>query len=359
VDDPDAVRLVFVNGHFVPDLSDGASAVAGLSVTALSTALHDGLDLDLAGSSSTEAGRSLSALNDALVGDGCLIELSGEATLQGPLQLLMIDVGQDTPAMAHPRNIIRLGDGARLHLIETHLALEGGLGLVNLIDRITIGAGASLRHDRLQRGESTGRLITHTTYGLSADSRLTQTVATFGGSLVRNEIEPTIEAGGAEVALSGLYLTRHRQHVDTAIRVDHRAGNGLSDQYYKGVLDDRSHAIFAGRIIVHRGAQKTNAYQSNGNLLLSPDAEIDTKPELEIFADDVKCSHGATAGELDERELFYLRSRGLDVATARCMLTYAFASDVLERFTSTAVRTQAQRALRAWLPGGEVLGGLT
>ena len=170
--------------------------------------------------------------------------------------------------------------------------------------------------------------------------------------MVRNEIEAVLEGRGIALQLNGLYLTRGRQHVDNTIQVEHAAPGSTSDQFYKGVLDDQSRAVFAGRILVRRAAQKTNAYQSNANLLLSPDAEIDTKPELEIFADDVKCSHGATAGELDERALFYLRSRGLDPATARSLLTFAFADEVLERFGQPAVARQARRELLRWLPGG-------
>jgi Fe-S cluster assembly protein SufD len=152
-----------------------------------------------------------------------------------------------------------------------------------------------------------------------------------------------------------LYLAGGRQHVDSHILVDHAAPGSTSDQFYKGILDGRSQGVFAGKIVVRRDAQKTNAYQRNNNLLLSADAEIDTKPELEIFADDVKCSHGATAGELDERELFYLRSRGLDPATARSVLTFAFAGEVLERFGHPAVARQAKASLLGRLPGGAAL----
>ena len=161
-----------------------------------------------------------------------------------------------------------------------------------------------------------------------------------------------------DLTLNGLYLTRERQHIDNAIRVVHAAPGSVSNQFYKGVLDGQSRAVFAGKIVVARDAQKTNAYQTNNNLLLSPDVEIDTKPELEIFADDVKCSHGATTGELDERELFYLRSRGLDRDTARSMLTFAFANEVIERFGNASLAAQAKRELMRWLPGGRLLEDL-
>jgi Fe-S cluster assembly protein SufD len=216
-----------------------------------------------------------------------------------------------------------------------------------------------LRHDRLQIGAADGTLIGKTHYEISADARLTQTLATLGGALVRNEIRAVLQGSRIEAAFNGMYFTRERQHVDNNIVVDHAAPGSTSDQFYKGILDGRSQGVFAGKIVVRREAQKTNAYQANNNLLLSPEAEIDTKPELEIFADDVKCSHGATAGELDERELFYLRSRGLDPATARNVLTFAFAGAVLERFTNSTVAEQAKVALLRGLPGGVALEGLT
>ena len=231
--------------------------------------------------------------------------------------------------------------------------------LTNLVNHVVIGRGGALRHDRLQIGVADGTLIGKTHYEIAADARLTQTLATLGGALVRNEISAVMLGAGIEAGFNGVYFTRGRQHVDNNILVDHAAPGSLSDQFYKGILDGQSRAVFAGKIVVRRDAQKTNAYQANNNLLLSPDAEIDTKPELEIFADDVKCSHGATAGELDERELFYLRSRGLDPATARSVLTFAFAGAVLERFANPGVARQARAALLRGLPGGAALEELT
>jgi Fe-S cluster assembly protein SufD len=358
VDDA-AATLVFVNGRLASDLSDSLSAENGMTVMSLDQALERGdpdcLDLLPAPEGEEPA---LSALNGALAAGGCLISLADHADLRGPVQLLFVSVGRDQPILISPRNLVMLGDGARLDLIESHVALGGGRNLTNLVNRIVVGRGAKLRHDRLQLGETAGSLIGRTAYRIAADARLTQSLATLGGGLVRNEIEAVVEGSRAELQLNGLYLTRDRQHVDNTIRVDHASPGSVSDQFYKGVLDGAARAVFAGKIIVRRDAQKTNAYQANNNLLLSPDVEIDTKPELEIFADDVKCSHGATSGELDERELFYLRSRGLDPDTARSMLTFAFAGEVLERFANPTVAAQAKRELLRWLPGGAQLGEL-
>jgi Fe-S cluster assembly protein SufD len=356
--EPSALRLVFVNGHLAAELSDDLSAMPGRPVRSLATALDEGdaSPFELGLESGSE--RAFSALNAAFAADGCLLRLDDGAALPGPVQLLFVSLGEDQPTLISPRNLILLGARSRLDLVETHLALGDGRPFTNLVNRFVVGRGAELNHDRLQLGELTGNQIGKTHYRISADARLTQSLATIGGALVRNEIEAVLEGSGIALGLNGLYLGRERQHIDNAIQVEHASPGSTSDQFYKGVLDGRAQAAFAGRIVVQRDAQKTNAYQANNNLLLSADAEIDTKPELEIFADDVKCSHGATAGELDERALFYLRSRGIEPATARSLLTYAFADEVLERFHHPAVARQARRGLLRWLPGGAELEGL-
>jgi Fe-S cluster assembly protein SufD len=357
-----AAHYVFVNGRFSADLSDAESAEGGAIISSIAAALERGDPAVIDAVSDADPGRAFSALNDAFAADGCLIRLVAGHALARPVQLLFVSVGQDRAAMINPRNVVSVGDGARLELIESHVALGGGAAagtLTNLVNHVAVGKSAELRHDRLQMGEAEGTLIGKTRYEVGAGARLTQTLATFGGALVRNEIGAVMQGAGIEAALNGMYFTRGRQHVDNNILVDHAAPGSVSDQFYKGILDGQSRAVFAGKIVVRRDAQKTNAYQANNNLLLSPDAEIDTKPELEIFADDVKCSHGATAGELDEHELFYLRSRGLDPATARSVLTFAFAGAVLERFTNPGAARQAKAALLHGLPGGTALEELT
>ena len=359
-----ARHLVFVNGHFSADLSDTESDVGSVNdratVKTLARALEEGDPAVVAALPQSDPERAFSALNDAFVTDGCVIRLDDGASLAYPIQLLfVVIVEQDHPRLINPRNVVIVGDGARLDLIESHVMLDGAQSLTNLVNQVVVGKGAALRHDRLQIGAGEGTVIGKTHYDISADARLTQTLATLGGALGRNEIRAAIQGSGVDAAFNGVYFTCERQHVDNNILVDHAAPGSTSDQFYKGILDGRSQAVFAGKIVVRREAQKTNAYQANNNLLLSSEAEIDTKPELEIFADDVKCSHGATAGELDERELFYLRSRGLDPVTARNLLTFAFAGAVLERFTSSAIAEQAKVALLRGLPGGAALEELT
>ena len=354
---PKARRIIFVNGHVVPGLSHVESLPAGVRAMSMARALEEMPDRVRAALAETsEDDRSFTALNAAFAASGAWIELDDGAILPEPLQLLFLTVGQPASAvMTHPRNVVRLGAGAKLRLIESHVALGDGHCLTNLVNQVRLGEGAVLDHDRLQLGRDGTSLIGKSFIDLAGGSRLRQTVATIGGALARNESEARLLGEGIDCILSGVYLPRGREHVDNLIRIHHTKPNCRSDQYYKGVLHDHARAVFAGKIIVHREAQKTNAYQKNDNLLLSDDAEIDTKPELEIYADDVKCSHGATVGELDPKALFYLRSRGLDRETAASMLTFAFAAEAIDRFADPTVRRQARQAVVARLPGGDAL----
>ncbi len=355
-------RLVFVNGHLHPGLSEVRDLPAGVTVESVADVLEQGDGEDgvvvtqlLA---DMEAVRSLSALNGAFTAGGAVVRVADGVELERPVQLVFVSVGREAdapPTMANPRNLVVLGERSRAGLIETHVALGEGRNLTNLVNRVVVGEGAELRHDRVQVGAAGGTLIGKSELQIAERARLTQTVATLGGGLTRNEIQAVLDGSGIELRLNGVYLTHDGQHVDNTIRVDHAKPNSFSDQFYKGVLDGRARAVFAGKIIVRREAQKTNAYQANNNLLLSSEAEIDTKPELEIYADDVKCSHGATAGELDETALFYLRSRGLDRTTAQSLLTYAFAGEVIERFHHEEVAGQVRREMLTWLPGGHAL----
>jgi Fe-S cluster assembly protein SufD len=356
LDEPGGTRLVFVNGRFDPALSAVPSAARGVTVGPLGVSLDQGDAAVLEVLADADQDRSLTALNDAFAADGAVIRVADGSAPRAPVHLLFVSVGGEAPGLINCRNVVIVGEQARLQVIETHVMVGAAQNLTNLISDVIVGRGAELRHERLQIGATAEALVGRTRYDVSADARLTQTVVSFGGGLVRNETYAAVRGAGSETALNGLYFARGREHVDNQILVDHAAPGSVSDQFYKGILADHAHAVFAGKIVVRRDAQKTNAYQSNNNLLLSADAEVDTKPELEIFADDVKCSHGATAGEPDERELFYLRSRGLDLATARSVLTFAFAGAVLERIAHPTIARQARHGLLARLPGGAALG---
>jgi Fe-S cluster assembly protein SufD len=350
-----ARRLIFVNGRLDRSLSHVASLPPGVEVKSVARMLEEAPERVAEAVAGLEDGRSFTALNTAFLADGAWIELADGAALEQPLQLLFLTRGQPDAVIAHPRCFLRLGQGARLHLLETHGDLGGGAALTNLVVQLELGAGAELRHDRLQRLGSAASLVGKLHGRLGAGARLTQTVATIGGALVRNESTLEIVGSGVECLLNGVYMPTGEEHVDTLIRIDHKAPGSHSDQFYKGIVDGRAHAAFQGKIVVHPDAQQTNAFQTNNNLLLSDDAELDTKPELEIYADDVKCSHGATSGDLDPLKLFYLRSRGLDEPVARSLITFAFAAEILARLGDATLKEQARRAALARLPGGLAL----
>lgn len=352
---PKARRLIFVNGHVMPELCHVESLPAGARVMSLGRALQQMPDRVRAALEEAQDDRSFTALNTAFAASGAWIELGEGVTLGEPLQLLFITVGQPAAVMSHPRNVIRLGAGARLSLIESHVGIGDGHCLTNLVSQIRVGEEAVLEHDRLELQRDGTSHIGKSFIDLGPRARYRQTVATLGGALVRNESEVRLLGEGIECLLNGTYMPQGREQVDNLIRVHHLKPNCHSDQFYKGVVDDEAHAVFAGKIIVHRDAQKTNAFQKNDNLLLSDEAEVDTKPELEIYADDVKCSHGATVGDLDPRSLFYLRSRGLDRRSAESLLIFAFAAEVIARFADPTVQRQARHAVAERLAGGAAL----
>ena len=350
-----ARRLVFINGHLVPSLSHLGGLPEGVRILSLERMAREFPDELAAELESLDDGRAFTALNAALCQSGAWIEIPEGVQLEPPLQLLFFTTGEPAAGMSHPRIILRLGAGARLHLLETRIGEPGARHLANRISDLRLGAGSELVYEELQAEGPSVTFIGKALLRLEEGARLTHNVADLGGGFLRSEIELHLLGPGIEAALNGLYLPVDREHVDSFIRVHHEAPGCHSDQFYKGVVRDRAHAVFAGRIMVYRDAQKTNAYQANSNLLLSDEAEVDTKPELEIFADDVKCSHGATVGALDPQGLFYLRARGLPKPVAESLLTYAFAGEVLERFRDPALRRLAARRVLERVPGGEML----
>jgi len=350
-----ARRLIFVNGHIVPELSHVQSLPRGVRIMSLPRALQTDQRRVAEVLGRVQDDRSFTALNAAFAGAGAWIELDDGADAEDPLQLLFLTVGQPSASMSHPRIIVQLGSGARLRMIESHVGCGAGASLTNLVSQIDLAAGSFLEHDRVELVTPDCTQIGKAYVRLDHGAKLTQTVATLGGGLVRNETEARIGGSGVDCLLNGLYHAQGREHVDNLIRVHHLAPESHSNQFYKGVVDGRGHAVFAGKVIVHQDAQKTNAYQKNDNLLLSDDAEIDTKPELEIYADDVKCSHGATCGDLDPGALFYLRSRGLPRTAAESVLTFAFAAEVIDRFADPTVRQHVRKAAIKRLPGGSDL----
>lgn len=347
----DAPRLVFVDGRFCPALSDLLTLPQGVSVRSLADAFDQGDPIlrDRLGSHADAELGAFVALNAMLAEDGVLIECGAEA--QGArLHLVSIGTGaEDAPRAYHLRHLVHVAGGARMTLFESALgATAGSCYLNNTVTEIGLDAGATLTHVRLQ-GEAISAFQVNTvavTVGEAAE--YDSFVLATGARLARNEVHATLAGAGATAHLNGAQLGDGVRHVDTTTVITHAAPACASRQTFKSVLSGRSRAVFQGKIHVHQAAQKTDGYQMNQALLLSPEAEIDAKPQLEIYADDVKCSHGATVGELDADQLFYLRSRGLPVPEARALLIEAFLADALEAVRDEALRAALAGATAAW-----------
>jgi Fe-S cluster assembly protein SufD len=296
---------------------------------------------------------SFVALNTALFRDGVLLSLPPNSVIERPIHLLNVATDRPDPVMIAPRILIVAGQGSQATIVEHYIGF-GGRSLTCPVTEIVVDEGAVIEHHRLQEAAET-RHIGALQLRLARSSAFTSHSFSVGGELIRNDVVATLAGEGADCKLNGLYLTDGRQHVDNQLRVHHAAPHCTSHQLYKGILDGTSRAVFNGRIVVDQGAQKTDAKQSNRNLLLSEGALVHSNPQLEIFADDVRCTHGSTVGRLDEDAVFYLRSRGLDRAAAESLLTFAFASEVVGRIKVEPVRRRLEERLFDLLPQGDLV----
>ncbi len=353
----DGLRAVFINGRLVPELSD-LDGDDGLQIVPLSDALAERghRALEIAGSIACVDTHPLAALNQAFVGDGVFIGVSPGAAPSRPLHLMFLSLDGGSPVAAHPRVVVDAAPESALVLIEHYTGRGEIRNLTNAVTELRLGHGAVVEHYRLQEEPATGFHIGGLHGWLERDARLISHNLHFGAALARLDVGVSLAEPGAEVVLNGLYLVDGKRHVDNHTRVDHLAPETRSDELYRGVVDDRGRAVFNGKAVVHPDAQKIEAHQSNRNLLLSREAEVDTKPELEIYADDVKCSHGATVGQLDRNALFYLLSRGISRKVARDMLTFAFAETVAVRIPLAAVRRRIEARIAGALPDARMIG---
>lgn len=351
----DAVRLVFVNGKYIESLSDARRLPKGVKVSTLREAmLHEALFLKthLAQYASDEYDPFVT-LNTALLDDGLVLHVEKNVKVDRPIYLLCVTSAPDGPVITHPRNLIVTEEGSSATIIEDYVGLdETEKYFTNAVTELVVGAKAEVHHYMIERDSAPAFNISTLTAWQGERSKLSSHSVLIGGSLVRNNVNPVLNGEHCHSLLNGLYVGRDAQHLDNNMRVEHRKANCDSRQYYKGILNDESHGVFTGRIIVSREAQKTDAVQSNQNLLLSRNARANTKPQLEIYADDVKCTHGATIGELDEKAVFYLRSRGLNDAAARGILVQAIANESLDRMDIVPLREQLQQMIAAKLPFG-------
>jgi Fe-S cluster assembly protein SufD len=297
-------------------------------------------------------GDSLGALNLAFARDGYVIEVEAGASIETPVELLHLTRAGAATVAYHTRNAIVAGAASSATVIETFLHDTATVYWSQPVTRIRVDAGATLRHYKDQNEGLKAFHTAATAVRISENGRYESFVLTTGAALSRNEIAVVLEGRGAACRLDSGYLARGRQHVDNTTAIMHAKPQTTSAEVYKGVLDEQARAVFQGRIVVEKDAQKTDGHQLNKTILLSDRAEIDTKPELEILADDVKCSHGAAAGELDENALFYLRARGIDQTDARRMLVEAFVGETLENISNVAVRAAFERRIGGWMSTG-------
>jgi Fe-S cluster assembly protein SufD len=343
----DGYCLVFVDGRFRPDLSTVPGHDAPLRAGSLRAQWEsDGRDLEkhLARHARCDV-NFFTALNTACFQDGAFVSVSANAVIEQPVQLLYLAASERPGAAVQARNLIVAHHGGSVKIIETYASLTEAPHLTNAVTELALGPEARVEHCKLQNENERAFHIATVQAVQSRHSHwLSHSIAT-GARLARNQIQTLFTAEGGEAILSGLYLARGEQLIDHHTVVDHAQPRCESHEFYYGILAGRAHGVFNGKIFVRQDAQKTNAKQTNRNLVLSEHALINTKPQLEIFADDVKCTHGATVGQLNEEALFYLRSRGIGAELARRMLVRAFANDAVERITLAPVRAHLEQLL--------------
>lgn len=339
-------RLVFVNGRFAPELSELEALPDGIEVINLSEALtNENLEAHLGRYADRERDAFV-ALNTGLWEDGALVRTRRGAAIDRPVHLLYVTASNGAPVMTHPRTLIVAEATSRVAVVEDYVSLGSGQAFSNSVTELVAGQDAVVSHYLVERENldafniSTLRLQQERGANVHSHSIL------LGGGLVRNNVHPVLAGAGAECLINGLFVGAGQQHLDNYMLVEHAQPDCSSRQFYNGILDERARGVFHGRIVVHKDAQHTDAKQTNRNLLLSDDARIDTKPQLEIHADDVKCTHGATIGQIEEEALFYLRSRGLAESEARNLLLHAFAAECLDRMKEAPAREFVETLIR-------------
>ena len=348
--DPPRIRLVFVNGYLASGLCAMAKSADGVTLSSLAGGLGEvpamlRQQLDAI----AEHNHVFAALNSALMSDGALIHLAAGVHLDGPIEILHVSVGLEQPGICHPRHLIVLEDGARAEVIERYCGLGDGAYFTNALIEVSLGSDSELLHQRMQEESPHAQHLSDLQVHLGARSLYRLTLAALGGAWSRNDVRVTFGGEGATAELDGLMLARDRQFNDVHLDVRHEVPHCTSRETFKGILDGSGRLVFDGHIVVARDAQKTDAVLSNRNLMLARSAEVDTKPQLEIYADDVKCSHGTTVGELDPDMLFYLRSRGIPADQAKQMLCQGFAQEVFDTMASQALRARAGQLLASRL----------
>ncbi|HEU5070409.1 MAG TPA: Fe-S cluster assembly protein SufD [Verrucomicrobiae bacterium] len=354
-----AHRLVFVNGRFAPDLSQVGTLPAGVVVKNLAAALTENsalIEPHLARQANGE-GNGFTALNSAAFTDGGFVHVPAGKVLEQPVHLLYLSTANEAGATAQARNLLIVEANAQATVLESYASTADAAYFNNVVTEVVAGDHAVLEHCKYQDESLAAFHVAALHAKLGRTSQFVSHSFALGARLSRNNIRTNLAGEGLEAVLNGLYLTKGDQLADHHMVVEHAQPNCASHEYFNGILDGKSKGVFHGRIYVHPVAQKTDAKQTNKNLLLSEDATADTKPQLEIYADDVKCTHGATIGQLNDESIFYLRSRGLGPDTARRMLIHAFAGEIIERVRHEAVRQELDQLVWERLEANPLVAG--
>jgi len=349
-------RIVFVNGHFDPALSMLDALPRGVSLVNLGKALADEtppLQAHLTRHADYRS-EAFPDLNTALMSDGAFLHVAKGAVIETPIQLVFVSAALEKSLVTHPRVLIVAEDSSQVTIVESYVGRSREPYFTNAVTELVAGENAVIDHYKVGR-ESDGSFHVGLTHiHQHANSNVSSFAVTMGGGLTRNDITTVLDGEGCNCALNGFYMSGSGQHVDNHLIVDHAKPHCDSREFFKGVLDGRGRGVFSGKIIVREGAQKTDAKQSNMSLLLSEDAQVDSKPQLEIFADDVKCTHGVTVGQVSDDAVFYLRSRGLDEKSARGLLVYGFAHESIACIRPDPLRKQLTELLFERLPHGRL-----
>ena len=340
-------RLVFVNGIYSKEMSSVAVSKNGLKIGNLEPILTSDAKLIepyLAHYASYDRS-AFTALNTAFLQDGAFIYLPEGKVAEEPIHLLFVSFPQDQSIVTYPRTLIIAGKNSKATIIESYVAIGDGTYFTNAVTEIVLAEGAIADHYKIQKESENAFHIGTTQVYQARDSKFSSSSISMGASLARNNLNVALDAEGAECELRGLYLADGKQHIDNTTLIDHSKPRGKSRQIYKGIIGGKATAVFSGKIFVHKNSKRTDAEQTNKNLLLSEEATVDTKPQLEILNDDVRCTHGAAVGQLNEDAIFYLKTRGINEEAARKLLSYGFANEVIERIKVEPLRSEMNRDL--------------
>ena len=353
----ESARLVFVNGVYAPELSDSCAQPGGVIACSLAQSLDFNAELvELHLARHLDYKKDFfSALNTAFIEDGGFVLVPDGARVERPVHIIYASTKTRAPAVTYPRNLIIVGKLAEAAIVEEYVSLGGQEYFTNSATEVVAAEGAVVEHYRVQRESTRAYNVGTVRVQQARDSSVTCHGVLLGGRLVRNNVHPVLAGEGSECVINGVFMPGSRQHMDNFMRVEHVSPHCNSRQFYNGILKESGSGVFSGRIVVHKDAQKTDAKQTNRNLLLSDEAQMDSKPQLEIYADDVKCTHGATIGQLDDDSVFYLRSRGISGEMARTLLLFGFAAENLERMKQEPIRRYVIDLITDWLPHGEIL----